>query len=152
MNLQSTEPTLYGSGDFEFSTTTLATVARAVVGVLTHPEETKNRTVRVEDIAISQNQILALAKKVAPTRTWNPVSVDLDDIEQWTNIMFCTGNHSMDVMVGYLFVAIFQSKYGGRFETTDNELLGIKGITEVEVEEILKDILASNEAEAARIE
>ena len=53
-------------------------VGQAVVGVLSHPEETKNRFVYVKDINISQNQLFEIAKKVDPGKTWEePILVDV---------------------------------------------------------------------------
>ncbi|KAI9047295.1 hypothetical protein LZ554_008744 [Drepanopeziza brunnea f. sp. 'monogermtubi'] len=141
---KSEAPTLYNGGDFVFSATTLASVGQAVVGVLTHLDETKNRSVYVEDIGISQNQLLALARKVAPSKKWTPTTVDLAKIEEQCNEAVSKGDYSASVMINYLVVAMYQNKYGGRPEKLDNELLGVKGKTEADVEAILKGILGGN--------
>ena len=125
-----------------FSATTIASVGQAVVGVLKHPEETKNRAVYVEDIQTSQNKILALAKKIAPEKKWEPVPTSLAEIEKASNEALGRGEFSIPVLVEYLYVAIMGEGTGARMERTDNELLGVKGgKTDADIEAILKPLL-----------
>ncbi|CAL3970270.1 unnamed protein product [Diplocarpon coronariae] len=142
--INGTQPTFYNDGKFVFSATTLASVGQAVVGVLSHPEETKNRSVYVEDLVISQSKLLDLARKVAPSKEWDPINVNLADLERSANERLAKGDYSLEVMCSYLCVVCFQEGYGSRFEKLDNELLGVKGKTEADVEEIWKVLLASN--------
>ncbi|KAK6581034.1 hypothetical protein PZA11_006522 [Diplocarpon coronariae] len=144
LNWKSAQPTFYNDGKFVFSATTLASVGQAVVGVLSHPEETKNRSVYVEDLVISQSKLLDLARKVAPSKEWDPINVNLADLERSANERLAKGDYSLEVMCSYLCVVCFQEGYGSRFEKLDNELLGVKGKTEADVEEIWKVLLASN--------
>lgn len=143
LDLASTEPKLYNGGEFLFSTTTLASVGQAVVGVLSHPEETKNRSVYIQDMVISQTKLLELARKVAPERKWTPTTPNLADMEKWANEQLAKGDYSLPVMYTYLFVVVFQEGYGSRFDKLDNELLGVTGKTEADVEEMLKKVLSS---------
>ncbi|KAH8654053.1 isoflavone reductase family protein-like protein CipA [Tricladium varicosporioides] len=139
---QEGKPAIYDGGDRIFSTTTLASVGDAVVGVLSHPEETKDRFVFVEDIKTSQNKLLEMAKKIAPEKKWEPVQLDTAELEKKSNEALAKGDYSMGTMIPYLFRAIFAEGYGGRFDKTDNELLGIKGKTEAEVEEVLRKAMS----------
>ena len=50
-------------GVTKFSTTTLATAAKAVVRVLMKPEETNNRAVHVQDAALTMKDLFRLSKK-----------------------------------------------------------------------------------------
>ncbi|KAK6594229.1 oxidoreductase [Botrytis cinerea] len=136
LDWKSAEPPLYNGGEFEFSATTLASVAQAVVGVLSHPEETKNRPVYVQDIVISQKKLLDLARKVAPERKWTPITVSLDEQKKWADEKWAEGNPSPSVVYTYVRVAAFQDGHGGRLEKLDNELLGVKGKTDADVEAI----------------
>ncbi|OIW23591.1 NAD(P)-binding protein [Coniochaeta ligniaria NRRL 30616] len=52
------EAVIYDSGTEEFSGTTLEGIGQAVVGVLSHPEETRNRFVRVMSVKTCQNELL----------------------------------------------------------------------------------------------
>lgn len=54
LNLKGGESPLYDGGDHPFSTSTLATIGQAVVEILRHLEETKNRAVFVQDLVITQ--------------------------------------------------------------------------------------------------
>lgn len=135
------QPVLYDGGDGVFSATTLATVGDAVVGVLAHPEETRNRTVFVEDAKLTQNQLLRLAKEVAPERDWTPEHVKIDDLTAKSDRELAEGNIGPTTFVNYLFRAVLDPEYGGNFQKTDNELLGLKGKTEGDVKAILARIL-----------
>ena len=46
----------------QFSATLLADVAKAVLGVIAHTEETKNRVVYVHSALLTQNQLIHYAK------------------------------------------------------------------------------------------
>ena len=134
------KPKLFDGGEKRFSATTLESVGQAVVGILTHPAETANRFVYVKDMDVSQKQLLAIAQKVAgPGKTWEePVLLDTAVLEQSSRESLAKGQVTPAVMYNFLFRVIFgPEEYGGRFERTDNELLGIKGKTEADVEAIL---------------
>lgn len=143
LNWKERKPTLFDGGESLFSATTLASIGQAVVGVLTHPEETKNRFVYVKDIDVSQNQLLRLAKKVDPGQTWEkPTFVDTAETERASYESLAKGEVTYEVMMKFLFRAIFgPEEYGGRFVKTDNELLGVKGKTEGDVEDLLRGLI-----------
>jgi len=142
--LQSGKPRIFDGGDRRFSVTTLETAAQAVVGVLEHPDETKNRGVYVQDLLITQNKILALAKKVAPekTKSWEPVPTSTALLKSASDAALAEGDHSLLVLFNYLFVSFFAEGYGGQYEKLDNELLGVAGNkTDADVEAILAPLL-----------
>ncbi|KAK3381198.1 hypothetical protein B0H63DRAFT_475082 [Podospora didyma] len=136
------KPIILNGGDLPFSTTTLQSVADAVVGVLTHPAETKNRAVHVHDIVLTQNRLLALAKQVAPNRDWQPVPADMDTLIAAAGEKMSRGIFDKDSIFSFLYRATFDPACGCAFDATDNELLGIKGKTEEDVIELLKTYLA----------
>ena len=143
LNWKERKPKFFDSGKSLFSATTLDTVGQAVVGILSHPEETKNRFVYVKDIDISQNQLLEIAKKVDPGQTWEaPILVDTAALEKSSYESLAKGVVTPPVMMGFLFRALFgPPEYGGRFTETDNELLGVKGKTEADVEAMLESLI-----------
>lgn len=144
LDLKYGKPRIFDGGDQLWSTTTLKSVGQAVVGVLEHPDETKNRAVYVQDMVVSQNKILAIAKKVAPekTKTWEPVPTSLADVKKASDEALAKGQFSVPVLVEYLFVSLFGDGYGGLMEKTDNELLGIPGDkTDADIEAILIPLL-----------
>ena len=143
LDWEETKPKLYDGGKNVFSATSLDSIGQAVVGVLSHPDETKNRFVHVKDIDISQSQLLEIAKKVDPSKEWqDPIQIDTADLERSSNESLAKGQISMPVMVGYIFRAAFgPPDYGSLFQETDNELLGLKGKQEADVEAIFRKLM-----------
>lgn len=144
LNWAESKPRLFDGGRNVFSATTLDSVGQAVVGVLTHPEETKNRFVYVKDIDVSQKQLLAIAKKVSdPGKTWEePTLLDTAELEKSSYESLAKGEVTPPVMYNFLFRVIFgPPEYGGRFAETDNELLEIEGKTEADVEALLESLI-----------
>ncbi|KAM4063035.1 NAD(P)H-binding domain-containing protein [Hirsutella rhossiliensis] len=142
LDSSSYKPAIWDGGDAVFSTTTLASVADAVVGVLSHPDETRNRTVYVEDLKLTQNRLLALAKEAAPDKPWEAQPASLDAATQRADQRLAQGLYDMETFAPYLFRAILDPAYGGAYHQTDNELLGVKGKTEQDVVHLLKQILS----------
>ena len=143
LNWKESKPKLFDGGKNIFSATTLESIGQAVVGVLSHPEETKNRFVYLKDVDISQNELLEIAKRVDPGKTWEePVLFDTVEMEKSSYESLAKGEFTMPVMMGFLCRAIFgPPEYGGQFTKTDNELLGIKGKTKADVEALFKSLI-----------
>lgn len=135
------KPSLFNGGNREFSTTLLSNVGLAVVGVLSHYEETKNRAVFIQDRTISQNRLLEIAKKVAPEKKWEPVNVSTADIKKNSDEKMAKGEVTQEVMYGYIFLSVFDEAYGGRFVKLDNDLLGVPQGTDEEIEAVFKKLL-----------
>ncbi|KAI9163573.1 Isoflavone reductase [Paramyrothecium foliicola] len=129
---------IIGTGDQLFSAITLASIADALVGVLRNPNETRNRTVRVEDVKISQNTLLALAKKAAPAVVWDVSHLNLEDLVAVANERLAKGLYDMETFLPYIYKGTFGPGMWGSHEATDNRLLGLKGKTEDEVFEIIQ--------------
>ena len=144
LNWRESKPKLFDGGESVFSTTTLDTIGLAVVGVLSHPQETRNRFVYVKDADVSQKQLLGIAQKVAKGKEWEePVRVDKAAMEKSSFESLAKGEVTPPVMVAFLLRSFFgPAEYGGRFEKTDNELLGIKGKTEEEVEAVVELVMS----------
>ncbi|KUJ17666.1 isoflavone reductase family protein-like protein CipA [Mollisia scopiformis] len=143
-DLQSGKPRIFDGGDRPFSTTTLKSTAQAVVGVLEHPDETKNRAVYIQDLVLTQNKIFALAKKVAPekTKSWEPVPTSTTSIKGSSDAALAKGDDSLPVLFEYLYVLFFGEGYDAEYKELDNELLGIAGDkSDADIEAILAPIL-----------
>lgn len=137
------KPTIFDGGDRVFSATTLATVGDAVAGILLRAEETSNRTVYIESAKLSQNRLLALAKRVAPGKPWEPQPAKLDDITATADARLAQKLFDAETFVPYLFRSILDPAYGGNFEKTDNELLGLKEETEQDILDILQKLIVN---------
>ena len=138
------KPRIYDNGEQLLSTTTLASIGQAVVGVLLHPEETKNRAVQVHDMSISQNKLLAIAKKVAPNKALEPYHESTAEIFKATNEKIAKGDYSLPVMYDHIICSLFGEGYGALHASEDdNKLLGVAGDkTDADLEAILKPLLA----------
>lgn len=53
-------------GDILFCATTYEDVARAILGIILHPQETANRPVKISSIDTTQNEILKMAQEICP--------------------------------------------------------------------------------------
>lgn len=126
MDFSEYKPTIFNGGDSKFSCTSLPTVGEAVVGVLSRLAETRNRAVYVSESFISQNQLLALAKSVAPDKPWAPVDADLNAVFAGALERFAQGQHDMPTVIPMLLKAVVDNEHGSNFAENDNELLGIK--------------------------
>lgn len=138
LGLKDRHARLYDGGDRVFNTSTLATIGRAVVGVLSKPDETRNRPVYVHDTAMSARALYEMGKKATPGQKWTEEVVRIDDLlaEGWVEAKKEHPDHGKLIMF-FASAAIWGEGYGARFEKTDNELLGIKELTEDEVQAIV---------------
>jgi hypothetical protein len=59
---------IYDSGSEYFTGTTLDGIGQSVVGVLLHPEETRNRFIKVMSIKTCQNELLEAFEAVSGTK------------------------------------------------------------------------------------
>ena len=127
MSLQAKSITLYDGGDRAFSATTLASIGKAVTGVLKHPDETENRAVFVHDTATTLNKLAALGKKATGSTDWKEEKVAIDDVvaSAWEELGKAQPNPDNFVMK-FITAAIWGEGYGGHYEKTDNDLLGLK--------------------------
>lgn len=138
LQFDSETPPFYDGGDRPFSTTTLATIGQAVVGVLRHFDETRNRVVFVHDAVVTQRKILSIAQKIAPDRKWNPVTVNTIDMEAKSRDSYAKSVYDLNSSLGFLCRAVFGEGYGGDFQNVDNELLGIGFKTDADLEELVR--------------
>ncbi|KAK9415705.1 putative Bifunctional pinoresinol-lariciresinol reductase [Seiridium unicorne] len=134
LDVQGHKAELYDGGDQLFSATTLAGVGKAVVGVLNHFEDTKNRFVYVQEAAVSQKQLLNILKKARPDTKWVEEVVSTSDLEAKANEDLSKGNIHDGIWVSFIKRAIFGSGYGGHFKKLDNDLLDVKTFTPSELE------------------
>ncbi|KAI1753798.1 hypothetical protein F4782DRAFT_495695 [Xylaria castorea] len=130
--------TLYDGGERHFSTTTLESIGKAVVGVLKKPEETKNRTVYVQDAAPTLKQLKAVAEKVTGS-TWQgkEVSVENDILPPAFAELKKEIPDPSKFALPMITASIWGEGYGSHFKKLDNELLGLRELTEAEIEAVV---------------
>ena len=141
MGLKEKTISLYDGGDRLYSTTNLSTIGKAVVGVLKHPEQTKNRAVYVQDTALTQKQLLAFGKKAVGADGWKETTPTIDQALQdaYDELKKEKPNHASFVY-NFIRASIWGEGYGCHFKKLDNELLGIKGLSEAEVQDVVNGV------------
>ena len=145
LDMSQYKPTIFGSGDEPFSTTRMDTAAKAVVGVLDHYAKTENRAVYIHDAVVTQNKLLAIAKKYTPGNVWKPVYVDLAAMKVESDAKIKEGDCETSTLYSYILIALLHEGYGGWLKQTDNHLFGIQEMTEEEVEEVVRAYLRKNQ-------
>ncbi|TAQ87792.1 hypothetical protein B7494_g3892 [Chlorociboria aeruginascens] len=133
--------TFYDEGDNKISATSLPNVGKAIVGILKNFGATKNTIVRVSEVILTQNQVLKIAEALRPEIKWQITKVQTSAVLKEGLEEASAGDFSMPVVMKILTGTSFSGEtYGGFYEETDNELLGIKELTE----EDLKKLVAGN--------
>ncbi|KAI0880490.1 NAD(P)-binding protein [Annulohypoxylon maeteangense] len=125
-------------GDQKYSVSNLETVGKAVVGVLKNLEATKNRPVYIQDATISQKQLAGYLKKAVGADGWkeNVISI-AEGLQQGEEELKKPQPNGFFVFITSLRAAVWGEGYGGRFTKLDNDLFGIKQLTDAEVEEVV---------------
>lgn len=137
LNPKNREATLYNGGRNVFSTTTLPTIGKAVAGVLHHPAETKNRPVYVQDTATTLEALTTLGERVTG-QSWTKKQVNIDDVlaEGWAELKKPNPDPHL-FAIKFITAAIWGEGTGSHFTELDNDLLGIKELTEKELEALV---------------
>lgn len=141
MDLKDKKITLFDGGDRVFSATTLPTIGKAVVGVLNHLEQTKDRAVYVHDTATSLKKLAAFGKKAVGSDGWQEPVVSIDEVldQAWAELKKENPNPHIFAF-NFIRVSILGEGYGSHFEKTDNELLGIPEMTDAEVQSLVDQL------------
>ncbi|OTB00767.1 hypothetical protein M426DRAFT_26246 [Hypoxylon sp. CI-4A] len=125
-------------GDVLFCATTYDDIAQAVIGILTHLEETANRPVRISSVNTTQNELITLAKELGATDGWDITNSRTEALESEALRRWAEGDHSEEVIAMFINRAFIGKGWGGYFPVLDNELLGIKGLDRDELKAIIK--------------
>ncbi|KAI1136414.1 NAD(P)-binding protein [Hypoxylon sp. FL0543] len=129
---------LCDGGHRKTSLTTLASVGKAVVGVLNHPEETKNRAVYVQDAALSLKELEEYLKKAVGADGWKENVTSIAEGLKQTEEEIKRGDLSVGAMaLSSLKAAMWGEGYGGHFQKLDNDLFGIKQLTDAEIADVI---------------
>ena len=141
MSLKEKKITLFDGGDRVFSTTTRPTIGKAVVGVLHHLEQTKDRAVYVHDTATSLKKLAAMGKKAVGSDGWQEPVVSIDEVlgQAYGELKKEKPNPGIFVF-NFLRASILGEGYGSHWEKTDNELLGIPELSDAEVQSLVDQL------------
>ncbi|KAH6970559.1 hypothetical protein BKA56DRAFT_697029, partial [Ilyonectria sp. MPI-CAGE-AT-0026] len=130
---------LYDGGERAISLTRMPTAAQAVERVLTHHAQTKNRSVCIHEVCLSQRQLLSLAKEAIPAAKWREEHVDLQKLEQVAKDHGKQGVPNISLFHAFAVKGGFGEGYGNQFSDADNKLLGIEPLSVESIKEILAD-------------
>ncbi|KAJ5225996.1 NAD(P)-binding protein [Penicillium chermesinum] len=138
LDLKHRSATLYNGGDVPFTTTTLADVARGVLGVIEHLHETKNQKVYIQSAGVTPNQLIGYAKEY-DGGNWTTM-VKSTEILRQESLQELAKGPAADIelaMLGFCIVASWSPEYSCDFSShLDNELLGIRGLNKKRHEEV----------------
>ncbi|TVY58581.1 Bifunctional pinoresinol-lariciresinol reductase [Lachnellula cervina] len=130
---------LYDGGVRPVSTTLLADLGKAVVGVLENPSSTRNRVLYIQSIRISQLEVLDICEDLTGSE-WQRVQVQTADIEKQG--LEKLGQKDMSGMFNLLLRAIFGEGYGCDFVgREENRLVKVNGLSHREFVNLVKEQL-----------
>ncbi|KAI1415413.1 putative oxidoreductase CipA-like protein [Hypoxylon sp. FL1857] len=129
---------LWDGGDQPYTTTTLASTAKAISEVLKHPEETKNRNVFVRSTTLTQKALLEKLKKATGPEGWKVETPSTSEALKKAVTNLEKGEIDR---LAFIAVVIWAEGYGGYFEKVDNELLGIKELDDAELQNLIDGIV-----------
>lgn len=139
--------TIYDGGNKLFSTASMATVGKAVVGVLDHYEATANRAVYVHDVIITQNELLEMAKAATAEdggKEWTVTHLSTADLEAGARLAWQNGFKGLDVFYGFAVRAAFSDQHGCLFSNVDNDLFGIKLMEKQKVADLVRTVVKNS--------
>ncbi|KAH6951273.1 hypothetical protein BKA56DRAFT_682329 [Ilyonectria sp. MPI-CAGE-AT-0026] len=119
--------------------TLLDAVATAVAGTLKKPAETENRNCYIYTVKKSQNQMFELARE-AVGGDWYVEQSDAEKAFQDALLALQGGRVDFQVIGDMIRYGITSPETARLFPEEHNELLGIPGITDDELKELLKQI------------
>ncbi|CAO2654525.1 Nn.00g112580.m01.CDS01 [Neocucurbitaria sp. VM-36] len=114
----------YDAGDVKTSTTTTATIGKAIAAALKIPLETKNRNLFIHDAVLTQKEMVARVKKHVPGE-WKETQVSSEEELKATLEAVERGEFAMPTMMRMLKAAIWSGKYRSAYDKVDNEMLGL---------------------------
>lgn len=134
---------LFDEGDNRISSTSLPKIGKAIVEILKNFEATKNKIVRTSEVILNQNQLLRIAEQVRPDIKWKISKVQTSVVLKEGLDGLSAGDFSMPVIMKILAgTALAGDIYGGAYDETDNELLGVKELTEDDLRRLVAVKLA----------
>ncbi|PTB68419.1 NAD(P)-binding protein [Trichoderma citrinoviride] len=134
--------TIYDDGNLPFSTTILSTISEAVASIIDHLEETKNRHVYIHDAVIAQNKLIGFMKRIIG-KDWQLTYIDSSVVSAEGQLEFQKPHADINTgLMPLLHISVLGKGYGGDFSGhLDNELLGIKEMSDEELEDVIARFL-----------
>lgn len=140
IDLKNKKARLWDGGDRPLSMTTLASTAKAVVGVLEGKVQGK-REVRVKDINISQKRLYELATEVVGKDGWEVETVSTAETEAVAWEKLKQGNAGLDDIYAFVRRAATAEQYGQPWKSDedDSTSLGLSPWSEDDVKKLIAE-------------
>ncbi|PGH01065.1 hypothetical protein AJ79_08035 [Helicocarpus griseus UAMH5409] len=138
-NLASKEARIYDSGSEPITGVLIDSIGQAVVGTFLNPRATANKFLRIRSLQTTQNEILATLEKITECK-WTVERVSTEELYQaGKEKKEKGGGWILDILCTQIF-----ADGGGRSvvatrEDSDN---GLVGVEEVELEDVIRGIVA----------
>ncbi|KAM5515541.1 isoflavone reductase family protein [Fusarium oxysporum f. sp. phaseoli] len=126
--------------------TTLESVGTAVANALIKAEVTKNRVCYICNIQKTQKDLAELAKGAWGDEGWKTKDVDTKEAFEKAMVQLQAGQVDMQVIGDIIRFSISTSGYIKGLEKTDNDLLGVKAMSDDEVQELIRGIAREKSA------
>lgn len=129
-------------GNDYLSTTSIPETAKAIVGVFDNFEATKNQVIYTQSARITQNQILHMAERLTGSK-WSVETSTTDEQLALSQKEMQKKEPSFEVFfLASVMYALFNN-FGGSdsIGKVGNDLVGLKPISENDIEEVLKQYL-----------
>ncbi|KAJ9151558.1 Isoflavone reductase family protein CipA [Coniochaeta hoffmannii] len=123
--------------------TTLESVGKATAAVLAHAAEMENRVVYISSLVKSQKDIVEAAKQALGADGWQSAVVDMDAMFQQAMERFKAGDYGRQTMGPMIQYATAKDDYSGPWEKDDNALLGVKSMSDDELKDLIKELVAA---------
>ncbi|KAF3395769.1 hypothetical protein F1880_006521 [Penicillium rolfsii] len=133
---------LHDGGERLFTTTTLDTVGQAVAGILSHPEGTKNRVMKVGEAATTIKELVALSQEVVGKEGWTFTESDTTQEADKAMEKIKQGIFTLESLMPFVARALWGKDTGGHFTTTDNSLLGIEVLDKAGLKKVIEYVVA----------
>ncbi|GFF93112.1 isoflavone reductase-like protein [Aspergillus udagawae] len=135
LNYESHTAVVYDDGNHPFSTTSVNTIGKAVAAALKNASATKNRVLRIHDTVLTQQKLLALARKyAAPGVVWMESRVNAEAELASAIERLTAGDFTPPAHLAVIRAAVLGGKYEAEYKDVDNEFLGLGFLGDSELE------------------
>lgn len=141
INMAEKKINLYDGGDKLLSVTTKDTIGKAVSAALMSPADTRNKSLYIEGTRFNQRQLLKLAQELTPGQQWTTAEINTLPLWKQAQEKWAQGVRGPAAGPGFLLRGMFTEGFGGAFERTDNNLLGIQRMSDEEIKGLLSQYL-----------
>ncbi|KAL6922408.1 hypothetical protein FSHL1_006368 [Fusarium sambucinum] len=120
--------------------TTLESVGTAVANALIKDKATKNRVCYICNTQKTQKELAELSKRALGEEGWKTKDVDTKEAFEKAMVQLQAGQVDMQVIGDIIRFSISTPGYIQELEKTDNDLLGVKEMSDTEVQELIRKI------------